>query len=705
MRECLRKGLDPEGNGAPTSLTEALEKFFGIRNGNLTNLTALERTKLANNIIVLATGQKSNPCYSIIDKGEGQTPARIPQTFLSLTASNKFRIPFVQGLFNMGGTGSFQFCGNNNLQLIISKRDPQIAAKEADETGDYWGFTIIRREDPKKGERSSTFTYLAPDGEILKFKAANLLLLPGDYPSAYERSIEWGSFIKLYEYQLTGLKAPVFFDLYNRLSLLLPNLALPVLLCERRKGYQAKTYHTTLSGLSVRLEEDKRENLEPGFPSSSTIKVRGQEIKLQINTFKKEHKTHYAKDEGIVFTVGGQSRGFISKSFLTRKSVGMSYLADSILIIADCSTFSRRTVEDLFMNSRDRLRQGDLKSDIVKELEELIKNHSGLRELRARRRIEDIEGKIGDEKPLVEVLEEVIKKSPTLAKLFVEGIRITSPFNTTMTGTKEEFRGERFPTYFNLKGSYSKDKPKYCPINQRFRLQFETDAENSYFVREIDPGKFSLSLNGGVYLEGYVLNLWNGIATLTVQLPEIIKVGEYLLFHAEVTDVSRIDPFINDFYIYIEPEIEKKHGGNGTRKRPPDPNKDGEEREKPSHLDIPHIREVRQDEWEEYKFDRESALLVRDTGENGYDFYINMDNVYLLTEIKGRTSTEPKLLESQYRYGMVLLGISLLREFEGKAETSEEEVSVYDQISSITKAISPVLLPMISSLGELNIEE
>ena len=37
--------------------------------------------------------------------GEGQTPERMPDTFLSLTKSNKLRIPFVQGKFNMGGTG------------------------------------------------------------------------------------------------------------------------------------------------------------------------------------------------------------------------------------------------------------------------------------------------------------------------------------------------------------------------------------------------------------------------------------------------------------------------------------------------------------------------------------------------------------------------------------------------------------------------
>ena len=56
----------------------------------------------------------------------------------------------------MGATGALQFCGYHNLHLIISKRDPKIV-KDVDDSGNYWGFTIIRRENPKKGLKHSTF--------------------------------------------------------------------------------------------------------------------------------------------------------------------------------------------------------------------------------------------------------------------------------------------------------------------------------------------------------------------------------------------------------------------------------------------------------------------------------------------------------------------------------------------------------------------
>jgi hypothetical protein len=60
------------------------------------------------------------------NNGEGQTPEKMPDTLLSLNKSKKLRIPFVQGKFNMGGTGALKFCGKEAIQFILSKRDPRL---------------------------------------------------------------------------------------------------------------------------------------------------------------------------------------------------------------------------------------------------------------------------------------------------------------------------------------------------------------------------------------------------------------------------------------------------------------------------------------------------------------------------------------------------------------------------------------------------
>lgn len=80
----------------------------------------------------------------------------------------------------MGGTGALSFCGNNNFQLIISKRCPDIQEKD-DATHDLWGFTIVRRERPLPGTglRSSKFTYLVgSDQSVLSFASDLMPIIP-----------------------------------------------------------------------------------------------------------------------------------------------------------------------------------------------------------------------------------------------------------------------------------------------------------------------------------------------------------------------------------------------------------------------------------------------------------------------------------------------------------------------------------------------
>ena len=706
MAECLRKGIDPESNKAPQSISEALVEFFDIYHGKLSNITAKERGKLAENICVVATGSKIHPCYSIIDRGEGQTPNKIPSTLLSIGESNKLRIPFVQGKFNMGGTGVFRFCGKHNLQLIISKRHPELTEFETEQPKYKWGFTVVRRESPSHGIRNSTYRYLAPSGEIISFESDGLPLLPGEYPKPYSEVLKWGTFIKLYEYQMPGgLKTNILFDLYNRLAMLMPTIALPVRLFERRKGYAGHTLETTLSGLTVRLDEDRRENLEKGFPDSSTITAHGQKMKVAIYVFKKGQSAKYTNGEGIIFTIEGQTHGYLSRSFFTRKSVGMGYLTDSLLVIIDCSNFDGLARENLFMNSRDRLCAGELRYEIERNIETLLKNHSGLRELRASRRREEIENKLQDSKPLADVIEDILKKSPTLSKLFVDGVKLPNPFKIDRAKAAQVYEGKKFPTYFTLIESYTTENPKNCPINVRLRVKYKTDAVNDYIHRDCDPGIFSLKVNGEG-IQDYSLNLWNSIANLNISLPSAKQVGKILHFESTVTDISRVEPFKNEFYVRIQKPMIKYSGKANTRK-PPSSNQKGNDVEKTSYLDLPNVIEVRQKNWDKHSFNDDSALKVIDNGENGYDFFVNMDNIHLLTEKKVSSSIDLQLLDARYKYGMVLIGIALLKDYEDQNReiSDEEDDDVFTKIAYYTKVISPILLPMIASLGDLEIEE
>lgn len=754
INECLAHGIEPESSEAPQSVREAVARFLdqevnpdGITAGRISEWDREKRKAVAEEITLAATGstpsQGGNPCFTISDSGEGQTPEMMPDTFLSLPShgSNKIKIPFVQGKFNMGSTGVLQFCGKNNLQLIVSRRNPEVLSGVPQHESDgQWGLTVVRREVPKASSRSSVYTYLAPlnannepgGGGVLRFSAEDMPLSP-EGGNAYARSTAWGTLVKLYEYSAKGYSNTHIFrkdGLLYRLDLLLPDAALPIRLHECRSGFRGHkgSFETTLTGLNVRLEDNRGENMEEGFPTSSPISAAGQQMTATIYAFKKGKADTYRRNEGILFTLNGQTHSQLTKGFFSRKAVGrLNRIADSILVIVDCSQFDILAREDFFMNSRDRQRGGDLSVQIERELEELLKNHSGLRALKDRRQQEETASKIEDSKPLEDVLKTLVKQSPVLASLFLQGPRISNPHSPINVKTQQRaYKGERYPTYFKFKGKkYGEELKRECPENQRCRITFETDAVNDYFNRQIDKGEFSLSLsnNGSHSLVDNFAgpNLNNGTATLSVRLPDNSQDGDTLHYVASVKDPSQIESFENIFTVKVVKAAKPKPGGPTSSPQPPTQEK-GNDRQIPSGIAFPQIHDVYEGDWsnQDPPFDKYAAMrLVTDETPDGHDvheFYVNMDNLYLKTELKSATQ-ESELTKARWRFGLVLLGLALLNEH---AQTSQpvskngasraieriddDNGNVDAKVEDLGKAVAPFLLPIISSLGALDVD-
>lgn len=762
MHECMARGVNPESPAAPKDIREAVARYFeegqmpgSVFSGQVQAWPDEKRRDVARGITLAATGAKGqdgDPCLSIADLGEGQTPRKFPDTFLSLEKSNKLRIPFVQGKFNMGGTGVLEFCGKQNFQLLVSRRSPRILNGNFEHpTDDEWGFTVVRRENPPANQKSSSYTYLAPvgsdeipkQGHIMTFASPTMPIFP-DAAQPYVREAEWGTLIKLYDYSLPGHRSHILLKpgLLFRLELLLPELALPIRLHECRIGYRGKkaSFDTTITGLSVRLNEGGRaENIEPDFPASATFNCASEPMAATIYAFKKGKADAYRSNEGVIFRVNGQTHGHLTADFFCRKTkVGMTYLADSLLVIVDCTGISGRGRELLFMNSRDRLRDGVLRKEVERELEDLLRNHSGLRALRERRRREEIESRIEDSKPLEEILKKLINQSPTLANLFQFGSRASNPFKTTKTAAEEKpYEGKQYPTYFKFKGrDAGSEMQREGHLNARSRIAFETDAVNDYFTRSIDSGSFNLWLvtetgNVAAMELDFASNtsLQNGIANLSIRFPATCQIGDRLQFIAEVTDATQADPFINNFSIIIHEEVAPKPGKKpGERQKPPG-DESGNERETADGIELPAYKKVPKEEWAKHSppFDQHTALIVKDSGTSAsdatpansakviYDFFINTDNIHMQRYLKSelKAGEDDRVARTRFELGMMLGGLALIHQDrldrKGNHSNGDEESapreSIETRVAEVTKAFAPFLLPMIDALGALDEEQ
>jgi hypothetical protein len=750
MLKCLLRGINPEGPRAPKSVREAVAMFFEDSPnpqdplvGRISEWTTARRREVAQGITFAATGARAregNPTFTICDNGEGQTPERMPDTLLSLNKSNKLRIPFVQGKFNMGGTGVLKFCGHHNLQLILSRRNPVVAERDLRDESDLdWGFTVVRRQEPEGNRRSSVFTYLAPvnadtnpgNGGVLRFNAESLPLFPdGNHP--YVRPAEWGTLIKLYEYHAVGSKGHMLMPdgMLGRMDLLLPEVALPVRLHECRAGFRGHegSWANNLTGLMVRLNDDRADNLEFA-PIYSRLKAAGEEMKATIFAFKKGKAKAYRKSEGVIFTLNGQTHGHFTKDFFTRRAAGrLDYIAESILVIVDCSGFSGRAREDFIMNSRDRLSGGTLREEIERALEDLLKNCEPLRELRARRQREATEARLDDSKPLEQILKDVLRQSPTLSQLFLKGTRLSDPFrHDTRAKSTNPFIGKPHPTYFRFREKdYGTPVHRNTPANMRTRLFFETDAVDDYFTREVNPGKFEIYMIQGedrLEVESYVgPYLHDGTGTVSMKLPPSIQPGDTLNFVTLASDPIMTTVFENGFSVTVREAVAPNPSGTPGRNRTE--RGDSTDEGAPSGISLPKVVPVYEADWGQHDppFDKYSALRIipssQETSnhqeEDVYDFFVNMDNLYLQSELK-LAGDEVELLKAQFKYGMVLVGLGLLHQHrqdkKRRPESEDAEIQADDferdlprKVKYFTTAIAPMLLPTINTLGELGAE-
>ncbi len=768
LNECLTKGVDPESDRAPRSIKHAIsvlldgKAFDAFAETSIADWTKSKVLEQARLITLAITGNKPRqgmPCITIADAGEGQSPGMFGETFLSMHKANKLRIKFVQGKFNMGGTGVLKFCGASSLQLIISRRNPDIVSKwkginskwrSADPRHAEWGFTVVRRERPSAAAgqvRNSVFKYLAPNiidkgqGQVLSFSSPTFPLFPeGSKP--YAREAPHGTAIKLYQYDTKGFGSQALMKggLLSRLEALLPQIALPVRVheCRDYRGDEGRSFENSLVGLTVRLGENRGENLEEGYPTTVSFVVGQEKMTAQIYAFKGDKAESYRTNEGIIFAINGQSHGAIPKTFFERNKVRMGRLSRSLLVIVDCTNMSIDAREDLFMNSRDRLSNGELRKAIEEELEETIGKHPGLKALREQRRAEELENRLSNSKPLESVLDSILKTSPTLSKLFVFGQRLSRPNRSESEalgggrGSVEgaaDFQPKTHPTYFRFHKKILGDHlVRNAEIDRRCRIRFDTDAPNDYFERAHLPGRYEVEVIDGP-LEGLELNhsitLHNGIANWSIRLPdEQVTVGDQLTIQCTVTDDTLLEPFINVATISITAQEtsppttvgkRKKNasGGDEGDGKSGNTGKSGTSKDPGNTLSggiaMPEIVEVHKNskEWSDHKFDEQTSCFVVDDGDDGqpsYTFYINVDNIYLLTELKGAKS-DVAVEKQRFIWANVLIGLALLhdsRRTTTNGESSDNVESVFSHVSRTTRALGPFLIPMIEHLGALN---
>lgn len=498
MKECMIRGIQPKDktdSRVPQTINAATKMFFNVDNGKWENIVVSERNRIAQDIQIILTDDRKTPNVAIYDNGEGQNPSNFENTFLSIARGNKNDVPFVQGKYNMGSTGSLVFCGDKHrYQMIISRRN-----SELNDSDGLIGFTLVRRhiltpeEEPKY--KLTWYEYLVIDDTIPSVNEPKLDL------GLNKTEFTSGSVVKLYSYQLTH-SSDATLDLWRDLNPLLFESALPILIYENR-GYGGHSSTKVMLGNRTRLALDSNEHVE--FQKTFQINLFNSNIPMQVYVFNRETKnTEFILGKSVIYTLNGQTQGAEPKSFISQ-DLGFRNLREFMLVCVDCSQIGTTARQELFMASRDRLKQGKFYTELRQSIIDLLSNDTHLKQ-----KEQEYKGRVfretGEDKDMVQSLFSKLKGNQDIRKMFTGNNGAFSFFTKKVKKPippeerKEEKKKEtkklkRYPTLLKIKGfeKSSEDFVKVIRKGGKGKITLETDVENTFLSRSDDAGSIEVT--------------------------------------------------------------------------------------------------------------------------------------------------------------------------------------------------------------------
>ena len=78
-------------------------------------------------------------------------------------------------------------------------------------------------------------------------------------------------------------------------------------------------------------------------------------------------------------------------------------------------------------------------------------------------------------------------------------------------------------------------------------------------------------------------------------------------------------------------------------------------------------------------------LIIEETQDDKIDFFLNMDNLYVLDYLKNINVTESDLAKEQYKLSMAIIGLVLIENYKNDKGNEEQEAGLTDFVKNYTR--------------------
>ena len=683
LKACRLAGDDPEGPRSPRTMRKAVEKYLGVEGGDFDAMSQERVDAMARDVMIIADGPKERPNIAVADRGEGQRPEDFESTLLSLQRGNKNAIRFVQGKYNMGGTGVLPFCASG-YELIVSRRCADLAPGEGG-SGE-WGFTLVREKpDVPEGNKTTWYEFLAvPGGTVPTAPAGPLPLLPDG------GHLEDGCYIKMFGYDLPG-KSAITSSLHREISSRLYAPMMPIMMVDVRTCFgnrdRTRRAGAVMVGNRGRVVRDGGDHVRLRREIQFKLQGFGKHL-IEVTVFR--HALTYgdgggtgrgkgapigrfrSKSEAIMLTQNGQTHATISEARL-KSETGLESLAPHMMVHMDLTSIPT-TKTKIFMASRDRVR----KSADYKALEEAImhdlEHDDQLRALDAEYKSLDDSASVHDES-MDQAIVNAVRRNRYIAELLKAGGTAVggggdgdgAPDGGDGDGAPDggdgdggeggspapEFVPRYVPTYLRVRGAPGGEEPavvrKQIPHDGGTSYVYlETDAPNDYTTRESDAGELISQFPDAS--DGSCHEPYDGVVRVKIRSKgaQFGDAGELIVVLTR-PNAMPLRCIVQLYYGAPRGDNATKEGGGP-----------GDDTDKDAGVNVPELRWVARDQWESQEWGEESVSKVKSDA-----ILINEDCRYLAEFVKSHADADPAEAKNRFGFSVYVASLLLDRDLRG----------------------------------------
>lgn len=722
MKRAYEHGIsDLTGPDAPQSVTEAVRTligFTGDRTGVLSEIDddeALRRFAAENLVIGVTGGSRKGEaiCFTFADNGEGQHPDAFDRTFLSLSTRNKSDIPFVQGKWNMGGSGVLGYCGLHWYKLIVSRR--------YDLTGP-WGWTLIRQ---RPGAELPVAEYLTIEGSVPSFEHDRIFpatLRSGEVDEQLSRSS--GTIIKLYDYTLEARASTSFDGIREALNAGLVSTVLPF----RLYNYRATPSQTRTGRRAIGVDERPLNGMESQLRREARGRASGE---IQNARGHRAYERHHVDTvihpqlgeitiTGIVLpqtlpgwlnsnigrifhSVNGQVQHTQTRGYLSQRC-RFPGLKDRVVLIVDATKMNAAAHNLVWKSDREHVRETFIGQIYLDTVRQTIADSEFLKALQQEFAAEQIDAEESDTQK--SLFESLIENDQNIAQLLPQGTLVRRRGRRRQGGEQTEWKGKRSPTFLRLPSRQLQASGIDLAAGAKRRVQLETDVENGWLSRDENPGRVTIRGEGIEHVE-YSSSIRDGRVTLGLTLaPSRIEPGTYIDAVVSMIDEEMPVPVECEIRLNVVEVRAVKPPGTRTPKQT---DTEGQGDQEQDRLGIPPTRwltedgraimdGVATDRWPT-GYGEQDGGTVEDFGEDGKVYRINYDNAHFQSFLqRARTESERRIITTQYRLGMLVSMMGIEDAFARLDDEGEKErlVEVLEEVRRLSARASATVVMSIA---------